>query len=188
LEDGRVVIARAQHSVAYPARIMLVASMNPCPCGYYGDTRRACRCTPRQIAQYRARISGPLLDRIDIHLDVPSIPYRELSGKGQGTSSADMTKAVRAARAIEARRFEGRKVYANAQMNTRDVKKYAALDEPSEALLRHAMDELTLSARAYHKILKVARTIADLAGAAEIRQADILEAIQYRSLDREFIV
>ena len=138
LEDGKVVIARAAHTVAYPARIMLVASMNPCPCGYFTDTRRTCRCTPRQILQYRARISGPLLDRIDIHLDVPGIPYRQLADKGAGTGSAEMSKAVRTARAAQGRRFEGRKIYANAQMTTRDIKKFAGIDEASEALLRHA--------------------------------------------------
>jgi magnesium chelatase family protein len=188
LEDAKVVIARAQHTVCYPARIMLVASMNPCPCGYYTDSRHECRCTPHQITQYRHRISGPLLDRIDIHLDVPAIPYRQLSDKGQGTSSAEMSKLVRVARSIQTERFEGRKIYSNAQMTTRDVKRFAAIDAPSEELLRHAMESLSLSARAYHKILKVARTIADLCVSDNIKQEHLLEAIQYRSLDREFVM
>jgi len=188
LEDGHVTIARAMHTVRYPARFMLVASMNPCPCGYYTDSRHECRCTPHQIAQYRARISGPLLDRIDIHLDVPAIPYRTLADKSSGTSSAEMSKLVRVAHSIQTERFEGRKIYANAQMSTRDLKRHAAIDAPSEALLRHAMDTLSLSARAYHKILKVARTIADLSVSDNIKQEHLLEAIQYRSLDRESTV
>ncbi len=188
LEDGHVTIARAMHTVRYPGRFMLVASMNPCPCGYYTDSRRECRCTPHQIAQYRARISGPLLDRIDIHLDVPAIPYRTLSDKAPGTSSGEMATLVHAARAAQSRRFEGRKIYSNAQMTTRDLKRHAGVDESSEALLRHAMDTLSLSARAYHKILKVARTIADLANSDNIKQEHLLEAIQYRSLDREFVI
>jgi magnesium chelatase family protein len=128
------------------------------------------------------------LDRIDIHLDVPAIPYRALADKGSGTGSAEMTKLVRIARSIQTERFEGRKIYANAQMTTRDIKRCAQIDDKSEALLRHAMEELSLSARAYHKILKVARTIADLAVSDNIRQEHILEAIQYRSLDREFVM
>jgi magnesium chelatase family protein len=188
LEDGKVTIARAMHSVAYPARIMLVASMNPCPCGYYTDSRHECRCSPRQIQQYRARISGPLLDRIDIHLEVPAIQYKDLADKRAGTSSESFAKLVRTARAIQAERFKGRKIYSNTGMTNRDIKHCCALDEKSEALLRHAMQELNLSARAYHKILKVSRTIADLAASDGIRQEHLLEAIQYRSLDRQFVV
>jgi len=186
LEDGRVTIARAMHSVAYPARFMFVASMNPCPCGYYTDPKHECRCTPRQIQQYRARISGPLLDRIDIHLEVPAIQYRELAEKNPGTSSEAMGKVVRVARSIQTERFSGRKIYSNSAMTNRDIKRFCAIDDRSESLLRHAMQELSLSARAYHKILKVARTIADLAVADNIRQEHLLEAIQYRTLDREF--
>jgi len=188
LEDGKVTIARAQHTVAYPARFMLVASMNPCPCGYYTDSRHECRCTPHQVTQYRARISGPLLDRIDIHLEVPAIQYRELADKRPGRSSEEMSKLVRVARSVQEERFQGRKIYSNSQMTNRDIKRYCVLDEKSEALLRHAMQELSLSARAYHKILKVARTLADLAAADEIKQEHVLEAIQFRSLDRQFVI
>jgi magnesium chelatase family protein len=188
LEDGKVTIARAQHTVAYPARFMLVASMNPCPCGYYTDSRHECRCTPHQVTQYRARISGPLLDRIDIHLEVPAIQYRELADKRPGRSSEEMSKLVRVARSVQDERFKGRKIYSNSQMTNRDIKRYCVLDEKSEALLRHAMQELSLSARAYHKILKVARTLADLAAADEFKQEHVLEAIQFRSLDRQFVI
>ncbi len=159
-----------------------------CPCGYSTDPRHECRCTPHQIAQYRARISGPLLDRIDIHLEVPAIQYRELADKRPGTSSAELAKLVRVARSIQSERFSGRAIYANAGMSNRDIRRFCALDDASESLLRHAMTELNLSARAYHKILKVARTIADLAASDSIKQEHVLEAIQYRSLDRQFAI
>jgi len=138
--------------------------------------------------QYRARISGPLLDRIDIHLEVPAIPYRELADKRAGTSSAELSKLVRVARGIPSERFRGRSIYSNSAMSNRDIKRFCALDDSSEALLRSAMTELNLCARAYHKILKVARTIADLAVSDTVRQEHVLDAIQYRSLDRQFLV
>lgn len=188
LEDGTVRIVRAQASASYPARFMLVAAMNPCPCGYYTDPRRECHCSPHRITQYRSKISGPLLDRIDIHLDIPAINYRDLSDKRPGTSSAEMSKAVRVARSIQTERFSGRKVYCNAEMNTRDIKRFCPLESQSEALLRHAIEELNFSARAYHKILKAARTIADIAVSDQIQQEHVMEAIQYRSLDRDFVL
>jgi len=188
LEDHQVRIVRAQGAAVYPARFMLVAAMNPCPCGYFTDPKHECRCSPHRIAQYRSKISGPLLDRIDIHLDVPSINYRELSDKRPGTSSEEMRKLVRVARSIQSERFEGRKIFCNADMNTRDIRRFCPLDEASEALLRHAIEELNFSARAYHKILKTARTIADIAVSDDIKQEHLLESIQYRSLDREFVM
>ncbi len=188
LEDGRVTIARAMHTVTYPARFMLVAAMNPCPCGYYTDPRHECRCSPNRITQYRSKISGPLLDRIDIHLEVPAIHYRQLSDSRPGTSSAEMSRLVRVARSVQSERFSGRKIFCNAAMNTRDIKRFCALDDTSESLLRRAMDELSLSARAYHKILKISRTIADLSVSDDIKQEHLLEAIQYRTLDREFVM
>ncbi len=188
LEDGTVTIARAMHTVAYPARFVLVAAMNPCPCGYYTDPKHECRCSPNRIAQYRARISGPLLDRIDIHLDVPAIDYRQLADKRPGTSSAEMARLVRVARSIQSERFSGRKIFCNADMTNRDIKRYCRLDDECETLLRRAIDELNFSARAYHKIIKVARTIADIAVSDDIRREHLLEAVQYRSLDREFVM
>lgn len=159
-----------------------------CPCGQHTNPTRECRCSPRQIADYRSRISGPLLDRIDIHIDVPSVSHRELSDKRSGTSSEEMGKLVRVARSIQTERFSGRKIYCNASMTSRDIKRFCAIDDASESLLRQAMQELALSARAYHKILKVARTIADIAVVDDIKQEHILEAIQYRSLDRQFVM
>ncbi len=188
LEDHTVTIARAMHTVTYPARFTLVAAMNPCPCGYYTDTRHECRCSPHRIAQYRSKVSGPLLDRIDIHLDVPAIQYRELAGRHSGTSSEEMTGLVRVARSIQTERFEGRRIFCNADMSTRDLRRHCRLDEACEALLRHAIEELNFSARAYHKILKVARTIADISVSDDIKKEHLLEAIQYRSLDREFVM
>jgi len=188
LEEGRVSIARAQRTVDYPARLTLVAAMNPCPCGYYTDPSRECRCSSSQITRYRSRISGPLLDRIDIHLDVPAINYRELSDKRSGTSSEEMARQVKVAREVQAERFSGRRVHCNARMNTRDIKRFCSLDDECHSLLRRAVDELSYSARAYHKVLKVSRTIADLDVRDQIRRDHLLEAIQYRTLDREFAV
>ncbi|MHC4714275.1 MAG: YifB family Mg chelatase-like AAA ATPase [Planctomycetota bacterium] len=188
LEDGRVTIARAMHTVTYPARFMLVAAMNPCPCGYYTDPRHECRCSPGRITRYRSKISGPLLDRIDIHLEVPAIHYRQLSDSRSGTASEEMSRLVRVARSVQGERFSGRRIFCNAAMNTRDIKRFCALDDTSESLLRRAMDELSFSARAYHKILKISRTIADLSVSDDIKQEHLLEAIQYRTLDREFVI
>ena len=184
LEEGGITIGRATTSVSYPAKFMLIAAMNPCPCGFYGDSRKECHCTPRQIQNYLGKISGPLLDRIDIHIDVPAIAYKELSAKSEGTSSGQMKQSVIKARRIQAERFKAEKILANSRMNNRQVKKFCKLDEESDALLKQAIDELGLSARAYTRILKVARTIADIEDAANINAQHISEAIQYRSLDR----
>ncbi len=186
LEDGEITVSRVQGSATYPCSMMLIAAMNPCPCGYYTDPRRKCNCTPIQIERYIRRISGPLLDRIDIHLNVPPIRFSELQDGGPaGESSEVLRERVTSAREIQHKRFARSKISCNAQMNSRQTKKYCALDEESNELLRRVVEALNLSARAYTRILKVARTIADLAGREDIVADDLSEAAQYRSLDRE---
>jgi magnesium chelatase family protein len=185
LEDGDVTISRAAGSLTFPARFMLVAAMNPCPCGFYGDIKRQCRCSPRQIEQYRQRISGPLLDRIDLHVEVPLVDFRELSSGSAGEKSETIRARVVEARNIQIARFRKARHHSNAAMSPREVKTHCQLDSESAGYLEHAMEEMNFSARAHDRILKVARTLADLAGAESIRAADILEAIQYRSLDRK---
>jgi magnesium chelatase family protein len=185
LEDGTVTLSRAAMSLTYPARIMLAAAMNPCPCGYSGDPAHACLCPPQAVQRYRARVSGPLLDRIDIHLEVPAIPYRELAGDQQAESSRAIAERVERARVAQRARFEGiAGMHANAHMTAREVRRFCGLGQESEAILRSAITRLGLSARAYHRVLKIARTIADLAGAESLDVAHVAEAIQYRSLDR----
>jgi magnesium chelatase family protein len=185
MEDSTVTISRALASTTFPADFMLIAALNPCPCGYRGDPRRECHCTPPQIERYMAKISGPLLDRIDIHLEVPAVPYRELSASTPGTSSTDMRSQVIAARAVQANRFHGTRSRYNASMTPRQIRRYCQLDAPSEEILKTAMHELGLSARAHDRILRVARTIADLDGSDPIRAPHLQEAINYRSLDRQ---
>lgn len=184
LEDGKVTIARASTSLTFPARIMLVAAMNPCPCGYYGDQFRECRCTPSQIQKYMGRISGPLLDRIDIHIEAPSIRYRDIKAESTGEPSAIIRERVEKAREIQQERFKGTRIFANSQMTPRMLKKFCKLDGDSSNLLGMAIERLGLSARAHDRILKIARTIADLEGAESIKSRHIGEAIQYRTLDR----
>ncbi|AKJ65048.1 YifB family Mg chelatase-like AAA ATPase [Kiritimatiella glycovorans] len=187
LEDGEVTIARAAATVTFPSRFILVASMNPCPCGYYGDPRRACRCTPRQIRRYRDRLSGPLLDRIDLHVEVPAVSARELQSSQNGESSSAVRRRVVAARQRQQRRFAASPpVRCNAAMPARLVRRSCRPDDGAAALLRMAMDEQHLSARAHDRILKVARTIADLEGCEDLKPEHISEAIQYRSLDRQY--
>ena len=190
LEDGVVTIARAAASVAFPCRFMLVAAMNPCPCGHYGDARKPCRCTAIQMQRYRNRISGPLLDRIDIHVEVPAMEYQQLASLEKGEPSSVIRERVVASRTVQRERFArsgGRHaVHCNAGMRTKDVHKHCVLDGEAQGLLKAAMADLHLSARAYDRILKVARTIADLAGAANIAADHIAEAVQYRSLDRSY--
>lgn len=185
LEDGYVTISRASSSLTYPARFMLVAAMNPCPCGFLGDSKHPCQCSPTQIRTYQNRISGPLLDRIDLHVTVPAVPFRELTAAPDGDTSARLQQQVVAARAIQTKRFAGTSIHCNAQMPPRLVKKYCALAAEARQLLERAMERLGFSARAYNRILKIARTIADLAGEAEISTPHLAEAIQYRSLDRK---
>jgi magnesium chelatase family protein len=188
LEDGIVTIARAAMSLTFPARFMLVAAMNPCPCGYFNDRLRECHCTPMMIQRYVSKISGPLLDRIDIHIDVPSVNYRELRGGASPESSADIRRRVIEAREIQLQRFHsgGERIYANAQMGSREIRKYCELGTDSEHLLERAMVKQGLSARAHDRILKVSRTIADLTASEVIEPGHIAEAIQYRTLDRTF--
>jgi len=185
LEDGKVTISRATGSLTFPARFMLVAAMNPCPCGYYTDSRRECRCNPGQIRNYMSRISGPLLDRIDIHLEVAPVDYRELAGGGEGEDSAEIRRRAVAARAIQGERFRSAGIHSNAGMTPKHLKKHCRLSSPARELLERAMEELGLSARAWDRILKVSRTIADLAGEEELAPHHVSEAIGYRVLDRK---
>ncbi len=187
LEDGHVTITRSSVTATYPARFMLVAAMNPCPCGYYSDQIRVCRCTPQQIRQYQARISGPLLDRIDIHIEVPSVRYKDLTGKSSGESSGAIKERIERARFMQKKRFDGQNAQFNARMSDKQIKMFCDIDEDSQKLIEMAIEKLGLSARAYTKILKVARTIADLEEEEKIRSSHVAEAIQYRNLDRKMI-
>jgi magnesium chelatase family protein len=184
LEEGRVTISRALNSTTFPARFILVASMNPCPCGFMGDPKHACKCSPMQIEKYMGRISGPLLDRIDLHIEVPAVPFQELSARRDGTSSQEMREAVFKARDIQGSRFGRDGAGVNAQMTSRLIRKFCGLDADSRTMLQTAMEDLGLSARAHDRILRMARTIADLEAAGEIKQDHLSEAIGYRSLDR----
>jgi len=184
LETAEVSISRSAGKITLPCNFMLVAAMNPCPCGYLGDSKRECRCSPSQIQRYRARISGPLLDRIDLHIEAPALSIAELRTTAPGESSAAIRVRVESAREVQRARFEGTSVRANARMTPTQLKRYCPLDPTLGDLLQHAMEQLQLSARAYDRILKVARTIADLVGAERIEPPHLLEAIQYRSLDR----
>ena len=178
LEDGCVTIARAAGTLTFPANIMLVAAMNPCPCGYVTEPRRACKCSPNQIERYLARISGPLVDRIDIHIDVPAVPFRDLASKQDGTSSADMRQDVMKARERQTRRLAGRKVRTNSDMTSRQLRELCKLDDDGMNIIKQAVYELGLSARAHDKILRIARTIADLDGGNGIQSHHVAEAIQ----------
>jgi len=185
LEQGAVTISRALHSTTFPANFMLVAAMNPCPCGYLGDKRHACKCNPMQIERYMGRISGPLLDRIDLHIEVPAVPFQELSAKTEGTPSATMREQVLKARRIQAERFGDSAARLNARMSSRQLRKFCPLDSEGKKLLQQAMEALGLSARAHDRILRMARTIADLEASESIQAMHLNEAIGYRSLDRK---
>jgi magnesium chelatase family protein len=185
LEDGFVTISRAKNTIRFPAQFMLVAAMNPCPCGYFGTDARRCKCTPGQIERYLSKISGPLVDRIDIHIEVPAISFSKLRSKSGQLDSATMEQDVVRARAVQAKRFGKGNGFTNARMSHKQVRKFCELDSPSEMMLKQAMTEFGLSARAHDKICKIARTIADLSGAEEIRPEHIAEAISYRKLDRK---
>jgi magnesium chelatase family protein len=186
IEDGKVTISRASMSLTYPAQFMLAGAMNPCPCGYFSDPSHRCECTPPQVQKYRARISGPLLDRIDLHIDVPAVKFRELASDSVAEKSEQIRERVARARVCQLERFKDEpRLFANAHMDTRDIRRYCPISKSSKELLKLAIGKLGLSARAYDRILKVARTIADLGGEAHITDAHVAEAIQYRTLDRQ---
>ena len=186
MEEGEILISRAKMQVSYPARILLVAAMNPCPCGYLSDSRKRCRCSLGHIQKYQAKVSGPILDRIDLHVEVPALPYHALSSEELTESSEAIRSRVLQCREIQAGRYTGRLFKINALMRAKDLKLYSKPDSEGRKLIEMAMKELRLSARAYYKILKIARTIADLAGSETIAADQIAEAIQYRSLDRQW--
>ena len=181
LEDGSVTIARASMTLSFPASFMLVAAMNPCPCGFYGDSTRECRCTGGIIQRYLSKISGPLLDRIDLHIEVPAVPYKEMRAEAGGDSSAEIRRRVERARAIQ----QARGFY-NSRIPARVLRKLCELDDAGERTLEMAVRRMGLSARAHDRLLKVARTIADLGGSATVAAKHVAEAVQYRSLDRNY--
>lgn len=185
IEDGTVTIARAQLTLTFPARFQLVAAMNPCPCGYYGDQLKPCTCSPGHIARYRSRISGPLLDRIDIHIEVPRLTPNEMLSRQPGEASVAVRERAVAARQRQGQRFAETPFFCNAQMNTRALREFCVLGTETENLLRVAIDQFALSARAHDRIIKLARTIADLDGSDDIQVPHLAEAVQYRSLDRK---
>jgi magnesium chelatase family protein len=184
LEDFKVTISRATTTLTYPSSFMLIAAMNPCPCGYFSDPKHNCRCSYQQIHRYRSKISGPLLDRIDIHVEVPAVPYKDLMERSSAEKSKDIGQRVFEARKLQFQRFARSKIHSNAQMGSRHIKKYCQLNEGSRNLLESAIDKLGFSARAFNRILKIARTIADLQAEANLQVDHISEAIQYRNLDR----
>ena len=186
LEDGIVTISRVSATLSYPCNLMLVASMNPCKCGYLGDARRNCTCTENQIAKYRSKISGPLLDRIDIQVEVENVNYDDLSTTRKSESSRDIKKRVNEARKIQSERYKNYNIYSNSQLDAGLLQEFCKLGDEENELLKAAFDNLGLSARAHSRILKVARTIADLEQSEDIKTSHLAEAIQYRSLDRKF--
>ncbi len=185
MEDGQVTISRATSRVTYPANFMLVAAMNPCPCGYLGDTKRQCTCSYTQIHRYRAKISGPLMDRIDLQIEVPAVPYKDLADNTDGASSKEMLERVISARETQRERFTKANNHTNARMSSRQIREFCKIDDTATKLLEKAMEKFGLSARAHARILKIARTIADLEKKDSIQSIHVAEAIQYRSLDRK---
>ena len=186
LEDGKITIARVNASYTFPANVLFVASMNPCKCGYFGDVKHRCTCSPNDISKYVGKISGPLLDRIDIHIDVPAVQYDMLQDDAKAESSADIRARVQKAREIQSVRFKDERIFSNSQMTPAMIRKYCAITDDAKEILKTAFESLGLSARAHDRILKVARTIADLEGAEQIDFNHIAEAIGYRSLDRKY--
>lgn len=185
LEDGIVTVSRVSGSVSYPCNTMLVASMNPCKCGHYGDPNKKCTCTPTQRMRYMSRISGPMMDRIDIHLQVAQVKFDDMRSKNYGESSAQIKERVNRARQIQLERYKDEGIYSNSQLSAPQIEKYCRIDDESSAILKAAFEKLGMSARGYSRILKVSRTIADLEGVPDIRKEHILQAISFRSLDRE---
>ncbi len=186
LEDGKVTITRVKATLTYPCNIMLIASMNPCKCGYFGDSRHQCTCSPLQVNKYRSKISGPLLDRIDIQVEVSNVDYKDLSSTEKSETSAEIKKRVNRTRKIQLERYKNLNIYSNSQLDAGMLQKFCPLGTEENAILKAAFDNLGLSARAHSRILKVARTIADLEQSERITTAHIAEAIQYRSLDRKY--
>jgi len=186
MEEGQITISRAQSTVTYPAEFMLIASMNPCPCGHLNDPNRECVCTPSQVQRYLGKISGPLMDRIDLHVEVTPVDFEDMSADRTGDSSATVRERVVEARSRQERRFAEAPAHCNAQMGAQAVQTHCDPDDAGTNLLRTASDRLGLSARGYTRILKVARTVADLEGTSRIRPEHVSEAIQYRSLDRDW--
>jgi magnesium chelatase family protein len=186
LEDGMVTISRVNASLSYPACVTLIAAANPCKCGNYLDPDKTCNCTPKQIQQYLGKLSGPLLDRIDIHIEVASVKYKDLESTREEEKSSVIRERVNRTRKIQLERYKALRIYSNSQLQGAQIPKYCKLDDKGRELLKNAFDRLGLSARAHSRILKVARTIADMEQSEEIRQCHLAEAIQYRSLDRRF--
>jgi magnesium chelatase family protein len=181
LEDGVITVSRARGHITYPAKFILIASQNPCPCGYYGDPEKQCTCSSNQIIKYRKKVSGPILDRIDLHVEVPRVKFEELTKEEVAESSREIRQRVQAARDRQLKRYKGLKILTNAELSAQQIKKFCQIDEESQELLRKAIDEYHLSTRTYHRILKVARTIADLFGQENISKDHLAEAIQYRT-------
>jgi len=186
IEDGEITISRAARTLTFPAKFTLVSAMNPCPCGYWNSVLKECTCTPPVIQRYLAKISGPLLDRIDLHIDVPEVKYKELTTGARGEPSKVIAQRVCKARDIQLSRFRNTSLYCNSQMRPAEISKHCVLDESTRKMLESAIQRLGFSARAYDRILKVSRTIADMADSAEIREEHVSEAVQYRSLDRNY--
>ncbi len=186
LEVGKITVARASTTITYPASFTLALACNPCPCGYLGDTKKTCTCSYRQIARYRAKLSGPLLDRIDLQVEIPRLDFSEIASEKKEESSQEVRERVKRAREIQAERFRGEKIRLNGQMSARYLRRFSSLGGEAKKLLEASMESLALSARAYHRILKVARTIADLEQSETIRVEHVAEAIHYRSLDRKY--
>lgn len=188
LEDKKVTISRVNATLTYPANFMLVAAMNPCPCGYYGSKEKECTCTPEAINKYLGKISGPLLDRIDIQIEVMPVKYQKLEENKKIETSEEIRKRVNKARSIQIKRYKNQGIYSNSELTAKLINIHCVLDEPSKKLMENVFDKLKLTARAYHRILKVARTIADLDEQKNIQMKHIAEAIQYRSLDKKYLM
>ncbi len=186
LEDGKITISRVNSTITYPSKFMLIASMNPCPCGYYGSKDRECNCTNEQISKYMSRISGPLLDRIDIHIEVHGVKYDDLSNDKASESSEEIKKRVNNARTIQLNRYKNDGIFCNSELSPELIKKYCKLDKDCSELLKNAFEKLGFSARAHDRVLKLARTIADLDNSKNINKKHLAEAIQYRNLDRKY--
>ena len=188
LEDGIVTISRALNTITFPADFMLIAALNPCPCGFRGDPRRKCNCSPQQVERYMSKISGPLVDRIDIHVEVPAVPFQELTSKTEGTSSATIREYVVTARSLQSQRFATRKTRQNAQMSSREIREFCVLNPECQDVMKNSVHDLGLSARAHDKVLRVSRTIADLDESPEIEVHHLNEAVNFRLLDRQMWV